>query len=137
MYNSTQHIPRDTRSFAQSIPGLRLLPHIALAFALSFALLQPSNESVAARQLPQDATFAKAAKFHYPYFKLAKQTLRLAVGSRIYDRNNLIIMPAAAPATANILFKTDTNGELSEVWILSEEETKPYVKAPFQTKKLQ
>jgi hypothetical protein len=80
--------------------------------------------AAAARSLPGDAQFAEDAQFSYPYVTAGKQTLRLAVGVRIYSEQNLIIMPAAAPATANVLFKTDINGEVSRVWILSDEETK-------------
>lgn len=78
----------------------------------------------AARSLPGDAQFAEGAQFSYPYVTAGKQTLRLAVGARIYSEQNLIIMPTAAPAKANVLFKTDINGEVSRVWILSDEETK-------------
>lgn len=98
----------------------------ALRRTCAAVLLGPALLAIAsaARSLPGDAQFAADAQFSYPYVKAGKQTLRLAVGARIYSEQNLIIMPAAVPAKANVLFKTDINGEVSRVWILSDEETK-------------
>ena len=46
------------------------------------------------------------------------------MGGRIYNAQNLIIMPATVPETLNVLYKTDINGEISRLWILNDEETK-------------
>jgi len=91
---------------------------MALVLGMAFA--------TAARTLPSDANFASDAEFNYPYFTAGKQTLRLAVGARIYNERNLIIMPATAPAKASVLYKTDFNGQVSRVWILTDEEAKAY-----------
>ena len=80
----------------------------------------------AARSLPSDAQFAEDAQFSYPYVKAGKDTLRLAASARIYSEHNLIIMPAAAPTKANVLFKTDINGEISRVWILTDDEAQAF-----------
>jgi hypothetical protein len=107
--------------------SLKLFQRVAIVLTLGFALFAYATAAPAARQLPKDAKFAKAAQFNHPYFKIGSQILRLAVGSRIYNQQNLIIMPVAAPAKANVLYKTDSNGEISEVWILSDEDAKPYL----------
>ena len=78
----------------------------------------------AERQLPEDGKYVKNAQFNYPYVKLGRQILRLAVGSKIYNEDNLIIMPATAPKSANVYYKVDTNGEISQIWILTPEEAK-------------
>ena len=80
----------------------------------------------AARSLPSDAQFAEDAQFSYPYVKAGKETLRLAASARIYSEHNLIIMPATAPTKANVLFKTDINGEISRVWILTDDEAQAF-----------
>ena len=80
----------------------------------------------AARSLPSDAQFAEGAQFSYPYVKAGKDTLRLAASARIYSEHNLIIMPAAAPTKANVLFKIDINGEVSRVWILTDDEAQAF-----------
>jgi hypothetical protein len=87
-------------------------------------------DASAARALPKDAKFAKAAVFDYPNVKFGKNIRRLAVGSKIRNEHNLIIMPAAAPKTANVLFKIDSGGEISEIWILTPEESKAYAPPP-------
>jgi hypothetical protein len=46
------------------------------------------------------------------------------VGSKIYNEQNLIIMPNTAPSSAAILYKVDINGEISQIWILTPEEAK-------------
>jgi hypothetical protein len=98
---------------------------MAVSLAVSLALLG-SVLAFAARTLPADAKFVKGAQFSHPYVQLGKETLRLAVGGKIYNEQNLIIVPAAAPATADVLYKTDTNGQISQIWILTDEESQAY-----------
>jgi len=83
---------------------------------------------MADRQLPTDATLAKSATFNYPTLTANGKTLRISVGSRIYDQNNHIIMPAAVPPKVNVLFKTDMNGDVSRVWIITDHEAAAYVR---------
>ena len=78
----------------------------------------------AQRTLAPDAKYVAKAQFNYPFVKLGKQVLRLSVGSKIYNEQNLIIMPNTAPSKADVLFKIDINGEISRIWILTPEEAK-------------
>jgi len=78
----------------------------------------------AQRQLPQESKYAKGAKFNYPFVKVGKEVLRLSPGSKIYNDQNLIIMPATAPASADVLYRVDINGEISQIWLLTPEESK-------------
>jgi hypothetical protein len=112
-----------------------LLRRLTAAWAVGLALFVCASVVAAARTFPPDATFAKAASFDYPFLQMGSKTLRLSVGSRIYDENNRILVPASAPATANVLYKTDSNGEIFKVWILTDQETQAFVKKPFSTKK--
>jgi hypothetical protein len=105
---------------------MNALRRIAAGLAFGIALSVGAAPAAAARSLPGDATFAKDAEFSYPYVKAGKQILHLAAGARIYNESNLIVMPVAVPAKANVLFKTDINGDVSRVWILTDEETKTY-----------
>ena len=97
--------------------------HLAALVTMCVTLLISSLVD-AQRQLPQDAKYVKRAEFNYPFVKLGKQLLRLSVGSRIYNEQNLIIMPTTAPATADVVYKPDLNGEISQIWILTPEESK-------------
>jgi hypothetical protein len=111
------HLPRAV--------ALSALSRVIAGMALS-TLLLGGAAALAARVLPSDAQFAEEAEFSYPYVRANKQTLRLAVGVRIYNEHNLIVMPATVPPTANVLFKTDINGDVSRVWILTDDEAKAY-----------
>jgi len=84
--------------------------------------------AMADRQLPADATLARAATFAYPNLTANGKILRVSVGARIYDLNNFIIMPAAVPAKVNVLFKTDMNGDVARVWIITDQEAAAYPK---------
>jgi len=112
------HLPRAV--------ALSALSRVIAGMALSFILLLGGVAALASRVLPSDAKFAEDAEFSYPYVTANKQTLRLAVGVRIYNEHNLIVMPATVPPKANVLFKTDINGDVSRVWILTDDEAKAY-----------
>jgi len=86
--------------------------------------------ALAARQLPPDARFTEDAVFDYPYVTVGGNTLRLAVGGKIYNQRNMIITPTSAPSTAAALYKTDFRGEISQVWILTDEEAADYARNP-------
>jgi hypothetical protein len=88
-----------------------------------------AGQVCAQRQLPQDAKYIKQAQFNYPFVKLGKQILRLAVGGKIYNEQNLIIMPNTAPGTADVFYRVDFNGEISQIWILTSEESKAAAEA--------
>jgi len=104
------------------------LRNLLAACAASIALWIYGPVALAERQLPADATLAKAATFAYPNLTANGKTLRVGVGARIYDVNNFIIMPAAVPAKVNVLFKTDMNGDVSRVWIITDQEAAAYAK---------
>jgi hypothetical protein len=112
------HLPRAV--------ALSALSRVIAGTALSFILLLGGVAALAARVLPSDAKFAEDAEFSYPYVTANKRTLRLAVGVRIYNEHNLIVMPATVPRKANVLLKTDINGDVSRVWILTDDEAKAY-----------
>ena len=86
--------------------------------------LMPGPAVQAQRQLPQDGKYVKQAQFNYPFVKVGKQVLRLAVGGKIYNEQNLIIVPNAAQGTADVFYRVDFNGEISQIWILTPGESK-------------
>jgi hypothetical protein len=54
--------------------------------------------------------------------KIDDQVIRLTPGSKIFDRENRIIMPNYLPDNAIVVYQFGTNGELSSIWLLTEEE---------------
>jgi len=80
---------------------------------------------MAERNFPQDAKRGEMKAFQYPYMKIGGKKLHMSAGSRIYNEQNLIIMPSSLQKqTAQIMFSTDIGGEISEVWLLTAEEAK-------------
>jgi hypothetical protein len=113
------------------IRELKILRRLCVAAALALLSVQTGY---AERQLPQDGKYAKKAELNYPFVKLGKQVVRLAVGGKIYNEQNLIIMPASAPSSADVLYRLDINGEISQIWILTPEESKLAAKAASEHK---
>ena len=57
-----------------------------------------------------------------PYVKLGGKSMRLAPGAVIYDQQNRFIVHNALPAGADVLFTTDTNGDVGRIYMLSARE---------------
>jgi hypothetical protein len=73
-------------------------------------------------QLPQDARYGELKVFAYPRAQIGKDTLHLAPGAKIFNTQNLIIMPAAMPAPAQVLYKLDFQGQVAQLWLLTPQE---------------
>ena len=77
----------------------------------------------AARNFPQDAQRGTLTAHKYPNYRIGAATYRLAPGGRIFNEQNLIIMPASLPnQKAEIMYRLDYQGYLSEIWLLTREE---------------
>jgi hypothetical protein len=92
------------------------------------ALLVFPSGAWAQRNLPKDAYFATVTAFSYPQVRFDKLELRLAPGGKIYNEHNLIIMPAAMPPRPSVLFRLDSNGDVSSMWILTSAEASRFKK---------
>ena len=61
--------------------------------------------------------------YEYPSMKIGDNIYRLAPGSRIFNQQNLIIMPASLQVqSAPVMYLLDMSGDLSGVWLLTGEE---------------
>ena len=110
-------------TISSRIRGLITLRRLSALTMIWISLLAAPTVD-AERQLPHDGKYVKDAQFNYPFVKMGKQVLRLAVGGKIYNEQNLIIMPVSAPGKADVLYRVDLNGEISQIWILTPEESK-------------
>lgn len=82
-----------------------------------------------ARDFPRDARRGTITAHAYPNYRIGTVTYRLAVGGRIFNQQNLIIMPASLPRrAAEVMFRLDSSGELSAIWLLTPEEAARYPK---------
>ncbi len=96
---------------------------VVLAAGLCLSGPEPAHAQQARPvQLPADARYGEMKAFAYPVAQIDKETLRLSPGARIYNTQNLIVMPATVPATAQVLYKLDFQGQVSQMWLLTPEE---------------
>ncbi len=85
------------------------------------------SPAFSARNFPEKAKRGEIKSHSYPYVKIGDKTFRLAAGGRIFNQQNLVIMPASLQSqTAQIMYTTDMNGNLSRVWLLTAEEAARY-----------
>ncbi|MGH8631956.1 MAG: hypothetical protein ACREU7_14510 [Burkholderiales bacterium] len=95
---------------------------------LTAALLLPLG-ALAARNFPQSAQRGELTAHQYPYYTIDKKTRRLAVGGKIYNHHNMIIMPVSLQAQkAQVMYSLDINGNLSAIWLLTAAEAAKYPK---------
>jgi len=88
-----------------------------------------------ARDFPQDAKRATLQWHHYPQYRIGSTTYRLTTGGRIYNEQNLVIMPVSLQAQkAEVMYRTDTKGELTTIWLLTPEEANLIPKPGIKTK---
>ncbi len=76
----------------------------------------------AGRLLPADALPGTVRDLDYPLVRIGDSVFRAAPGLRIYDTWNRTVLPGQLPVGIKVLFKTDLNGDLAAIWILSPEE---------------
>jgi hypothetical protein len=107
--------------------------HLATCLLASLLALAATLPALAERNFPERARRGEMTAFQYPYMKVNGKTLHMSAGSRIYNEQNMIVMPASVQVQkAQVMFSTDINGDLHEVWLLSAEEAKarPLPKPP-------
>ena len=95
----------------------------ACFFMLLFGLLLCWSVAEAARNFPQNAQRGTITEHQYPHYKIGYATYRIAAGGRIIDQHNRIIMPASFYGKAEVMYRLDSRGELSVIWLLTPEET--------------
>jgi hypothetical protein len=108
--------------------SLRYIPLMTMQRAL-FAIvalvlaLVCGTQACAERNFPEQAKRGDLKAYEYPLMKIGDQIYRLAVGGRILNQQNRIIMPASLQVnTAPIMYMLDTSGYLSRIWLLTEDE---------------
>ncbi|WP_293779830.1 hypothetical protein [uncultured Oxalicibacterium sp.] len=100
------------------MPLFRLVICCALAFATWSA-------HAFERPFPPSAKRGVMTPGMYPEITLDSKARRLSAGSRIWNRDNLIQMPASLPSTQmTVHYTEDIEGNIDRVWILTDEEIK-------------
>jgi len=95
-----------------------LFAFVAVTLALVFA-----TQACAERHFPDQAKRGDMKAYTYPSMKIGDNVYRLAAGSRIFNQQNLIIMPASLQIqTAPVMYMLDISGDLSRIWLLTDDE---------------
>jgi hypothetical protein len=94
---------------------------ITLALWLASTTLAVA-QTTAIRTLPEDAKRGHLSHVHGNVVNLDGKLIRLAPGSQIRGRTNLIVLPTALPPQSLVKYKLDKNGDIASAWILTPEE---------------
>ena len=82
-----------------------------------------ATHACAERVFPEKARRGDLNAYQYPAMKIGDRVYRLAAGSRLYNQQNLIIMPASLQIqTAPVMYILDISGDLSRIWLLTQDE---------------
>ena len=112
----------NARSAAGTNAVITMLKTVFAIVALTLALAC-TKQAWAERNFPEQAKRGDLKAYEYPSMKIGDQVYRLAPGSRIVNQQNLIIMPASLQVqTAPVMYILDTSGDLSRIWLLTEDE---------------
>ena len=96
--------------------------------AFGFILFQQSvSEADAARTFPPKAQRGEITAHRYPFYQIDKKTKRLAVGGKIYNQHNMIVMPVSVTAQKlQVMYLLDMRGDLAAIWLLTPAEAAKY-----------
>lgn len=108
--------------------GTACAVRISIGLTLSIGLLV-APPAGAERSFPPNAQRGEIQEQQYPYYLISQKTYQIAAGGRIYNEQNLIVMPASLPAqTLQVMYMLDFMGQISKIWLLTPAEAKKYPK---------
>ena len=103
--------------------GVITVQRFLLAFLVSILALLCSAHAWAERNFPQNALRGDMKGYEYPAMKIGDRIYRLSPGSRIFNEQNRIVMPASLESRKTpIMYQLDMRGDLSQVWLLTADE---------------
>jgi hypothetical protein len=125
-YNACYHLPAFVRPDVVVLPaysGVMTMHKFLTAVAVSLLTLTCATQACAERNFPQQARRGVVKAYQYPSMKIGDHVYKLAAGSRIYNQQNMIIMPASLQLqTAPVMYLLDISGDLSRIWLLTDDE---------------
>lgn len=96
---------------------------------MAILLLGMCAPALALRTFPPEAQRGEIVAHDYPAVKIDGKAYRLAPGAKIYDWQNMIMVPTALPARSlQVLYTVDFNGHLSAIWLLTDEELRRFAR---------
>jgi len=87
------------------------------------ALLSAATVCAQMRSIPDDAQRGKIRHVREMIVEIDGTRVRLSPGAQIRSRENLIVLPSALPADAQLVkYTVDSGGMVHRVWMLTDEE---------------
>lgn len=84
-----------------------------------------------ARPFPADIKRGRMTPGYYPDLTIDGKPRKLSPAARIFNQDNTIEMPASLRGSGMLVYYTeDANGDIKEVWILTDEEAAQEMPAP-------
>ena len=84
-----------------------------------------------ARPFPPDIKRGRMTPGYYPDLTMDGKARKLPPASRIFNQDNTIEMPASLRGSGIVVYYTeDANGDIKDVWILTDEEAAQDLPAP-------
>jgi hypothetical protein len=84
-----------------------------------------------ARPFPSDIKRGRMTPGYYPDLTIDGKARKLSPASRIFNEDNMITMPASLRGSGIVVYYTeDANGDIKDVWILTDEEAAQDLPAP-------
>ncbi len=113
---------RALRLGIQALGALALTAVVALGSAPARAQIQIQTQT---RPIPEAAKLARLKLGVFPEAELDGRKVTLGPGVRIFNRDNMLVVPAAVKdVTSVVAYTTGSLGEIVTVWILDEAEVK-------------
>ena len=85
-------------------------------------LAAASLASAQLRSLPPQARRGEIRHLQEMIVQIDGQAARLAAGAQVRDAHNRVLLPAAIPPGSLVKYTVNGQGEVSAVWILTEQE---------------
>jgi len=85
-------------------------------------LLTASLACAQLRSLPAEARRGQIRHLQEMIVQVDGQAARLAAGAQVRDAHNRIVLPTAIPPGSVVKYTVNGRGEVSAVWILTEQE---------------
>lgn len=111
------HKRRTLIAFAGLTAAILTLPALAQGLEL--------NPDLMPREFPPDTKRGKMTPAYYPEIYIDGKLRRLSPSSRIFNKDNLIEMPAALRGSEiAVNYTEDRDGNIDRIWILTREEAR-------------
>lgn len=106
--------------------GLQALGALALTVVVALGSV-PANAQIQTqiRPIPEAAKLARLKLGVFPEAEIDGRRITLGPGVRIFNRDNMLVVPAALKDVSSVVaYTTGSLGEIVTVWILDEAEVK-------------